>query len=292
VRTLASEVELKVVETRYRGHAASFAAGAAADGYRLVLTLGGDGTFNEAVNGLVGGAAARGRTAGAGVPAVAPIPGGGANVFARSLGYPADPIAATNRILGALRAGRERSIGLGLAEGRYFTFNAGVGWDAEVVREVEGLRARGRRESPPLYLWRAFRQFYGGTDRRHAALTLERNAAPPVEHIFMAIISNTAPWTYLGNRPVNPTPQARFDSGLDVFALRELHTFSTLNALRQMLDSKDRPPDGRHVVSLHDEPALTLRSRRPIAFQVDGEYVGEVECVTFTSVPDALRVIA
>jgi diacylglycerol kinase family enzyme len=226
------------------------------------------------------------------MPAIAPIPGGGANVFARSLGFPADPIDATNRILASLREGKERSIGLGLAEGRYFTFSAGIGWDAEVVRVVEGLRARGRRESAPLYLWRALRQFYGATDRRHAALTLERDTAPPIGHIFMAIISNTSPWTYLGNRPANPTPQASFDSGLDVFALRELHTFSTLNALRQMLDSKDRPPDGRHVVSLHDEPGLTLRSVRPIAFQVDGEYVGEVECVTFKSVPDALRVIA
>ncbi len=286
VRALAAEVELKVVETRYRGHAASLAAGAAADGYLLVLTLGGDGTLNEAVNGLVRGSAAGDR------PAIAPIPGGGANVFARSLGYPVDPVDATNRILARLREGRKRSIGLGLAGSRYFTFNAGLGWDAEVVGAVEGLRARGRRESPALYLWRALRQFYGVTDRRHPALTLERTGYPPVGNIFMTIISNTSPWTYLGNRPVNPTPQARFESGLDVFALRQLDTLTTLNSLRQMLDSKDRPPTGRHVLNLHDEPELTLRSRRPIAFQVDGEYVGEVECVTFKSVPDALHVIA
>ena len=53
-----------------------------------------------------------------------------------------------------------------------------------------------------------------------------------------------------------------------------------------------RPPRGRHVVSLHDAAEVTLRASRPVAFQVDGEYVGERECVTFRSVPGALRVIA
>ncbi len=50
---LASQLALDVVETRYRGHAATLAGKAARDGYELVLTLGGDGTVNEAVNGLV-----------------------------------------------------------------------------------------------------------------------------------------------------------------------------------------------------------------------------------------------
>ena len=105
-------------------------------------------------------------------------------------------------------------------------------------------------------------------------------------------MSNTSPWTYLGSRPVDPNPCAGFDTGLDVFALRRLRTLGTLNALRQMIGNRGRPPSGRHVVSLHDQAEITLRSRRPIACQVDGEYVGESECMTFRSVPDALRVVA
>ena len=297
---LAAQMELEVVETRYRGHAGTLARKAASDGFHLILTLGGDGTVNEAVNGLL-----RGRRTGTD-PGFAPVPGGQANVFTRALGLPADPVEATRRIIEALRAGRDRHVGLGCAtpdetspgapagasRPRYFTFNAGMGLDAETVRVIEDLRERGRTLTPGLYLRTALRQFYRVTDRRHPALTLERDGKTPGERLFLAIISNTSPWTYLGHRPVNPSPGAGFDTGLDIFALRRMRTISTLNALRQMFAQRSEPPRGRHVVSLHDQPAFTLRSDRPVALQVDGEYVGEHEAVTFRAVPRALRVIA
>ena len=323
--SLAARVDLQTVYTRYRGHAGDLAAALAGrpqdGGPEVLLTYGGDGTVNEVVNGLMRGALAPGaceaqgtqrapgaqgiRDAGlatkargpsvpaAGkLPAVAPIPGGNANVFARSLGLPADPLAAVEAILACLSAGRTRTIGLGMAQDRYFTFSAGLGLDAEVVRAVEELRASGRRASPSLFFWATLRQYFGVTDRRHPALTLERDGRPPIAGLFMGIVSNTTPWTYLGSRPISPTPNADFNSGLDVFALRELRTLSTLNAVRQMMRRGGGPPSGRCVVSLHDEAELTLRSRRPIAFQVDGEYVGEPESVTFRFVPQALRVAA
>jgi diacylglycerol kinase family enzyme len=334
---LASQMDLEVVETRYRGHAGTLARKAASDGFQLVLTLGGDGTVNEAVNGLL-----RGRPPGSD-PAFAPVPGGNANVFTRALGLPADPVDATGRILEALRAGRDRRVGLGCASphqasphqaspreagpheastdqcgtaqagprggspdeagtegpgsgqagpGRYFTFNAGMGLDAEVVRAIEGLRAHGRTLTPGLYLRTALRQFYGVTDRRQPALTLERSGKSPIRDLFLGIISNASPWTYLGRRPVNPSPGAGFDTGLDIFAMRRMRTIGTLNALRQMFAQRSEPPQGRDVVSLHDQPAFTLRCDRPVALQVDGEYVGEHESVTFRAVPRALRVIA
>ena len=243
-------------------------------------------------------------------------------MFTRALGLPADPVDATGRILEALRAGRDRRVGLGCAtpgaatpgadtpdgltpdeaspggatpaggRDRYFTFNAGLGLDAEVVRVIEELRAHGRTLTSGLYLRTALRQFYAVTDRHHPALTLEREGQSPVGHLFLGIISNTSPWTYLGPRPVNPSPGAGFDTGLDIFALRRMGTIATLNALRQMFAQRSEPPRGRHVVSLHDQPAFTLRSDHPVALQVDGEYVGEHESVTFRAVPRALRVIA
>lgn len=317
---LASALDLETVETRYRGHAYDVAADAAKAGYDLVLTLGGDGTVNEAVNGLLSAARdnpapapppagppappppAATTPAGAtptspaapprspDAPAFAPLPGGNANVFARALGLPADLVDATGRILRALASGQSRLIGLGHAGGRYFCFNAGLGLDAEVVRMVEGLRARGRAISTPLYLRAAVRQFYTVTDRRQPALTLEGEGLPETTGLFCGIVSNTSPWTYLGDRPVRASPQASFDAGIDLFALRKLSTFTTLSAVRQMLGSG--PPHGKQVLSLHDRAGFTLSSVRPIAFQVDGEYLGERECVTFSSVPNALRVIA
>jgi len=287
---LASELDLDVVQTRYRGHAAHVAEGAAREGFGLVLTLGGDGTVNEVVNGIL-----RARPPGArdgtqdGAPLFAALPGGNANVFVRALGLPVDPVDATGQILRALPAGRTRSIGLGLAGNRYFCFNAGLGFDAEVVRVVEGLRARGRGASAAMYVWTAVRQFLTVTDRREPALTLERDGQPAMDGLYLGIVSNAAPWTYLGQRPVNASPGAGFDTGLDLFAMRKFGALRVLNAVRQMLG--DRGPAGRHVVSLHDQDALSFRAARPVAFQVDGEYVGEREHVMLRSIPNALRVL-
>jgi diacylglycerol kinase family enzyme len=285
-RALASELDLNVVQTRYRGHAGHVAEGAARDGHELVLTLGGDGTVNEVVNGML-----RARPPGAGAPLFAPLPGGSANVFTRALGLPADLVDATGQVLGALQGRRTRSIGLGLAGQRYFCANAGLGLDAEVVRVVEGLRARGRGASAAMYLWAAVRQFCAVTNRRVPALSLERDGAPALHGLFLGIVSNSSPWTYLGQRPVFASPRAGFDTGLDLLAVRRLGTLRTLNLVRQML-SRGGGPSGRHVVSLHDQPALTFRAARPMAFQVDGEYVGEREHVMLRSIPNALRVLA
>jgi diacylglycerol kinase family enzyme len=284
VHALASELDLEVVQTRYRGHASSVAEAATRDGYGLVLTLGGDGTVNEAVNGILRAQPPPGG------PLLAALPGGNANVFTRALGLPADPVDATRQILASLPARRTRTIGLGLADGRYFCFNAGLGLDAEVVRVVEGLRARGRPVSAALYVRTAARQFYSVTNRREPALTLERDGVPAIRALFLGIVSNTSPWTYLGPRPVNASPGAGFDTGLDLLALRRLSALSTLNVVRQML-GRDGGPAGKYVVNLHDQNVLTFRAARPVAFQVDGEYMGEREHVILRSIPNALQVL-
>jgi diacylglycerol kinase family enzyme len=288
-RALASAVELETVETRYRGHATGLAAAAASAGYGLVITLGGDGTVNEAVNGLL--RRAPGGEPPTAPPALAALPGGSANVFVRALGLPPDPVDATGEVLDALTARRCRSVGLGMADNRYFVFNSGMGIDAEVVRAVEGRRAHGRAVSPALYLRMATRQFYRLTDRRNPAVTVDLPGAGHDGPLFWCTVSNTTPWTYLGRRPVSTNPQASFDSGLDVFGMRSLSTVSTLGTLRQMLAERADPPRGRGILARHDIAELTLRADRPVAFQIDGDYVGEREQVRFRSVPDALRIV-
>jgi diacylglycerol kinase family enzyme len=300
---LASAFQLDVTETRYRGHAAKLASAARSEGYEVVLTLGGDGTVNEAVNGILGASQERvaaldghsvtDRHSPADLPALAALPGGSANVFTGALGLPRDPIDATGQILRAVAEHRMRTIGLGVADGRYFTFNAGLGLDAEVVRAVQGLRAHGEPVTPALYVRMALRQFYRQTDRRNPSLTIECDHQPPEDPVFIAIVSNTAPWTYLGTREVHANPRAGFDTGLDVFALRKMSTFSTFGAIGKMLNASDNGTlRGRSVLAYHDQQCLTMRASRPVAFQIDGEYVGERELVTFRSVPKAMRVIA
>jgi diacylglycerol kinase family enzyme len=287
IRSLAGLVDLDVEHTRYRGHARELAAAARGE---LVIVLGGDGAINEAVNGIMG------RPAGAEVsgsaPLLAVIPGGGGNVFAQALGLPVDPAAAIARIGEVIKAGRYRTIGLGLAGDRYFTFSAGLGMDAEVVREVERMRASGRRQSPALFAWAILRRYSSGTDRRRPALTLEQDGQPTIPDLFMTAITNRSPWTYVRGRALLPVPNPDFNSGLDVLALRKLRATTIASAIGQMLLVRRRSPRGRHVLTVTGLESLTIRSVRPIAFQVDGDYLGETEAVKFQFVPHALRVVA
>jgi diacylglycerol kinase family enzyme len=296
VRTLAGVLDLDVARTQYRGHARELAAATTAD---LVIVHGGDGSINEVVNGVMGlnsagsgGDDPPGTTREGGRPLIAVIPGGGANVLARALGLPLDAAAAIRQVREAVAAGRHRTIGLGLAADRYFTFSAGLGWDAEVVREVDRLRAQGRRESVALFLRTMVHQYYAGTDRRRPALTVERDGEPPVSGLFMTIVTNRSPWTYLGERPLLPVPNPDFNSGLDLLALQRLRLTTVLNAVGQMLYVRSRPPRGRNLLSVLGSESLTLRSARPIALQADGEYLGEIEAVKFQFVPHALRIVA
>jgi diacylglycerol kinase family enzyme len=284
IRSLAGLVDLDVEHTRYRGHARELAAAARGE---LVIVLGGDGAINEAVNGIMARPPEASQK-----PLLAVIPGGGGNVFAQALGLPADAAAAIARITQVIKEGQYRTIGLGLAGDRYFTFSAGLGMDAEVVREVERQRASGHRQSPALFLRTMVRQYRSGTDRRTPALTLERDGQPSTPDLFMTAITNRSPWTYLHGRAVLPVPNPDFNSGLDVFALRKVRATTIVSAVGQMLLFRRRSPRGRHTLTVTGLESLTIRSVRPIAFQVDGDYLGETEGVKFQFVPHALRVVA
>jgi diacylglycerol kinase family enzyme len=284
VRSLAGLVDVRVEKTRYRGHARELAAAACGE---LVIVLGGDGSINEVVNGVMSQ-----HNGGSEPPLIAVIPGGGGNVFAQALGLPADAAGAIRRVREVIAAQSYRTIGLGLAGDRYFTFSAGLGMDAEVVHEVDLLRAAGRRESASLFLRTMVRHYYRGTDRRTPVLTMERDGQPATTDVFLTIITNRSPWTDVRRRAVLPVPNPDFSSGLDVLAMRQVRLTTIFYLVSQMMWIRRRPPRARDVLAVHGAEALSVRSARPIAFQVDGEYLGEIEAIKFQFVPDALRVAA
>lgn len=290
-QALSAELKVDVLETEHRGHAATVAQEAAELGYEVVVVHGGDGTVNEVVNGLMRGGDP---TSSAGErPALAVVPGGSTNVFARVVGYPADPIEATGDILEALRTQRRRTVSLGKADDRYFTFCAGLGYDAEVVGRVEAHRADGRRSTHALYVRSAVLQFLA-TQRSEPAITLTVPGEAPIAGLHLVIACNTTPWTYLatpwGDRPVEPCPEASFDTGLDLIAPRRLSAATTLRHVRQMLSPRGAP-HGRSLLTRHDLPEVVIESSRPLALQVDGDYLGEVDRVVLRSAPAALDVV-
>ncbi len=277
---LASQVKLEVVETGYRGHAMAIARAAARDGIELVVAHGGDGTVNEVVNGVLTGEDHGARTM------VGVVPGGSANVFARALGISHDPVEATHQLLFAIEHGGGRRVGLGRANGLWFTFNAGLGWDADVVAGVA--RRRGKQTSPALYL-RAAVACHLRPPLGRPPLTVRIPGEEPVE-VRTAFISNTDPWSYLGSRPVHLNNGCSFDTGLGLFALRGLGLGTVFRHVRQAL-REGGDQRGRRLVRHDDLPNLSIESEQPVNFQVDGDLVGQRTRVDFVSVPDALTVM-
>lgn len=291
---LASELKLDVLVTRYRGHAAEATAQAVRDGVELVVAHGGDGTVNEVANGMLQGTGGPVRSPGGtqnpeSGPALAVVPGGSANVFARALGIPRDPVEATAQVLRALAARRSRLVGLGRADDRWFTFNAGMGWDADVVAEVEHMRFQGLAATPLRYAATALRQYYRQW-REPKPLVVEVPGVLPPTDVRVVFVSNTSTWTYLGSRAVHTNPGASFSTGLGLFGLRNLGIGTVGPVLHQILRSGGDPKGGSVV--RHDAVALVrVSSEVPVALQLDGDHLGERSEVEFLSVPDALRVV-
>src|SRR6478735_8003773 len=204
---LAGEIDLTVEHTAARGHAADLAAKAAEDRVDLVVVHGGDGTVNEVVNGLLSGGSR------ADSPMLAIVPGGSTNVFARAVGVAADPTAATEQILQALTtATPPRTVSLGKAGDRYFTFNAGLGIDADVVERVEQRRAAGAKVTAALHIRQAVTAWFG-SDRKIGHLTLDIPGRDPVTGCHLVFVSNVDPWTYLGSRPIRTNPGTSAEGG-------------------------------------------------------------------------------
>lgn len=282
VRMLAGQVKLDVVDTDYRGHATIAARAAVADDIDLLIAYGGDGTVNEVVNGLLaGGPHDRQRHA----PLLGVVPGGSTNVFARALGLPRGPIRATSRLLHAIATASGRQVGLGRAGDRWFTFNAGMGWDADVVAEVD--ERRGKRTSPSLYVRMALTSYFR-LQRSRPVLTVHIPGRQPVP-VCTAFVSNTDPWSYLGPRPVHLNTGCSFDGDLGLFALTGFGLPTVLRHVQQALRRKGEHR-GRHLIRHDDLPSIRISAEQPVHLQVDGDLVGPRTQVEFTSVPRALTV--
>jgi diacylglycerol kinase family enzyme len=289
---LKSRLQLTIEHTTHRGHGGEIARAAAEDGADLVIVHGGDGTVSNVVNGLLG---PPGRLPTGPIPALAIVPGGSANVLARSLGISPDPVDATNQLIGLLDqyAHRQewRRIGLIDCGERWAVLNAGMGVDAEVVAAVEAQRDKGVKVTPLRY-WRVAVPTAVAYARRDPRLTLQLSGHEPVTGVHFVWVSNTSPWTYSNNRPLFTNPGCSFESGLGIFALTSMKIVPTLRVVRQML-SKRPKLQFKHLV--RDDNASCVQvtcAGAPIASQFDGDYLGEREQMTFRSVPDVLDVVA
>jgi diacylglycerol kinase family enzyme len=288
-KALSADHEVRTVETNRRGHATRLSRGAAndgVDGVDVVVVLGGDGTLNEAANGLAGTDTA-----------LAPLPGGSTNVFARTLGLPDDAIEATSVLLDALEAGSIEPVGLGRVNGRYFLFHVGMGFDAAVVEQVERRGTMKRWASHPLFAYCALDTWFRHFDRSsppmavHAGSFGDGVGETVAEGSYFTVVLNTNPYTYLGTRPFNLAPDATLERGLAVVAVRTFRALPFLSLVGSALVSGRRIQSSPHAAYRADQRRILVTGHRPFPYQVDGDYLGTTERLEFEHCPRALRLV-
>lgn len=291
-KSLSADHDLAVAETSRPGHATRLAQGAAARGADAVIVLGGDGTLNEAANGLAGTACALGV-----------LPGGSTNVFARTIGMTNDPIEATGELLGALSNGDGgiRRVGLGKVNGRRFLFHVGIGFDAAVVSQVEKRSAIKRYLGHAFFAYTALATWATGYDRRNPHFSAVLHAAGgrevQVDDGFFAIVMNTNPYTFVGERPFNLAPGTGLDTPLSAVVIRSLGAFTILRlaaaAIRAPAEGGARPAvvEQRRVTAMRDVTRATVSARGTVPYQVDGEPLGDAETLELGWEPDCLRLV-
>ena len=278
---LGADHDLVVHETSRQRHATRLAHRASREGIDVVLTLGGDGTVNEAANGLLGTDRC----------ALAPLPGGSTNVFSRALGFPNSAVDATHAVLRALDAGSTQLAGVGMADDRAFLFHVGAGFDAAVVHRVEERSALKRYAGHPWFIMAALQTWFSD-HRQGLRFDIRTDDGRIVRGAQMAVALNLNPYTFLGNRPLDLAPEATLEAPLSIVALTSLSASRLLPAARAAIaaDPAGIPNRGatRHWPLVH---GAEFRSERPFPFQLDGEPQPAVTRLRLEHRPDAIRVV-
>jgi diacylglycerol kinase family enzyme len=279
-RILGTDHKLEVAETSRRGHAARIARGAALEGVEVVGVLAGDGTLNEAADGLAGTATA-----------LAPLPGGSTNVFARSIGVAYDPVEAAEQLRASLARGNFRRVGLGAANSRRFLFHCGLGLDAAVIAQVERRSFLKRYGAHALYVAATVDTWLRHYDHKRPRFRVEIEGGEVVGDSAFAIVSNQRPWTYLGRRPITVAPEAGIDVPLTLTLFRSLELSLLLTAAASALRDGRLLMHQPKVAQRSHVRSLTVTGYGPFPWQVDGDYLGETEGLTISWEPDALTIV-
>jgi diacylglycerol kinase family enzyme len=276
---LAPGHDLSVHETTCRDHATTLAAEAAAAGAEVVVVLGGDGTFNEAANGLVGTATA-----------MAVLPGGSTNVFARTIGVPNNLTKAVTQLRTLLDAGAIRRMPLGVVNGRRFLFHVGLGFDAAVVEQVERRPVLKHKLGQAAFFYATMTTLARHFDLRRSHFTMHFGDTT-VDGAY-AVVMNSNPYTYLGRIPLNLTSDAQPGRGLVSVTVRTMHLPAVVGMLTSAMGSGKRLRTNRQVDHRPDLLSFTVTGPSPFPYQVDGDFLGMTDTLAISYEPHALAIVA
>lgn len=242
----ASGTPFEIRETTGPGDAVLLAREAAFDGVSTVLAVGGDGTINEAVNGLAGSGTR-----------LAVVPHGTGNVFADEVGLP----GTVEGCLALLSDGETIEVRLGRAGERYFLLVASAGFDAEVVERMSS-RQKNTLGIGAYYL-AGLRHLF----REQPTLWMEFPGKERVEAQSVLVFRGRK---YGGGVLMVPDG-GLLKNTLHVVALRKAGRWPIVRFVVAAVRGKAlSSPDILH----RETETVLVRSRIPSAVQVDGDYLG------------------
>ena len=275
---LAKHHDVQVVETNERGHATRFAQDAAARGLDAVVGFGGDGTLNEIATGLAGSDTA-----------LAMLPGGSTNVFVRTLGIANDPMVALTQLMAGIDRNEIERVSLGQANGRYFTFHAGIGYDAAVVEQVERRSSLKRVVGQPLFAYSALHSWFKSYDRKypHFTMNIDGRAIP---NGFFSVVLNTNPYTFVGKHPIHLSSAASLEKKLVVVTFRKMTTPLILKTLYSALRRGGLETSSGIDIAT-DVEHVKIEFPAPFPYQLDGDYLGDTTSIDIKHCPEALRLV-
>ena len=275
---LAKHHDVQVVETNERGHATRFAQDAASRGLDAVVGFGGDGTLNEIATGLAGSDTA-----------LAMLPGGSTNVFVRTLGIANDPMVALTQLMAGIDRNEIERVSLGQANGRYFTFHAGIGYDAAVVEQVERRSSLKRLVGQPLFAYSALHSWFKSYDRKypHFTMNIDGRAIP---NGFFSVVLNTNPYTFVGKHAIHLSSAASLEKKLVVVTFRKMTTPLMLKTLYSALRRGGLETSSGIDIAT-DVENVKIEFPAPFPYQLDGDYLGDTTSIEIKHCPEALRLV-
>lgn len=282
VYALQGRYDVEALDTEARFHATELCREAASEGYDVVVAFGGDGTVNEAVNGLIGSATP-----------VTCLPGGSTNVFCRALGIPNDVVDATEHLLRMADDFRPRQVDTGTVNGHHFTFASGVGLDASVVERVERHPHLKTRFTKNYFTYAAVTTFMRKYVVKPPRVRLEAHGRS-AEGVTI-IVQNSDPFTYYGKRPLRIGKGAGLETGsLAMTVLKRATPLEMPTVIPRIFSANaDVVQRHRQIEGFEDVTSArvtALAGTFPV--QVDGDYFGEFEEVTYGVAPGALAVVS
>jgi diacylglycerol kinase family enzyme len=272
VYALQGRYDVDAVDTEARDHATALTREAAGEGYDVVVAFGGDGTVNEAANGLRGSA----------TPLTC-LPGGSTNVYARMLGIPNDIVDATEHLLSIADDWQPRAVRMAMVNERRFLFSSGLGLDAAVVARVDAHPQLKARFGPYYFAYCGFGEFLGKYVARPPRLETVTDGGTPVPGVTV-LVQKGEPYTYFRKIPIHAAHGARLtEPTLAGVVLRSTRPTVMPGVMYRLFSAKARLERHRAVDGFTGAHEVVVRSvdGRPVPLHVDGDYIGDVTSATY-----------